>query len=86
MRILLAALLTIIILEAVIAFHDPPCKKNEAFRKGMSSNCGEHRCGPIVRRCKRDSRDGCFCNEGFRRKGGARSRCIPENKCKNKKI
>ncbi|KAL3247646.1 hypothetical protein MRX96_056936, partial [Rhipicephalus microplus] len=45
MRILLAALLTIMIFEVVIAFHSQPCGRNEVHKEGMSSNCGEHRCG-----------------------------------------
>uniref|UniRef100_L7M9A8 Putative similar to chymotrypsin-elastase inhibitor ixodidin n=1 Tax=Rhipicephalus pulchellus TaxID=72859 RepID=L7M9A8_RHIPC len=85
MRLLFAALLAIIIIEAIVAFHNRPCKENEAFRKGMSSNCGEHRCGHIAKRCKRDSRDGCFCEKGFRRKGGARGPCVSKNECDNKK-
>uniref|UniRef100_A0A224YQB7 TIL domain containing protein n=1 Tax=Rhipicephalus zambeziensis TaxID=60191 RepID=A0A224YQB7_9ACAR len=85
MRILIAALLGIIFLEAVFAYHNRPCHANEVFKTAASSNCGEKRCYKEARRCKRDSRSGCFCKEGYSRKGGSSGPCVSEMTCKRTK-
>uniref|UniRef100_A0A224YFE6 TIL domain containing protein n=1 Tax=Rhipicephalus zambeziensis TaxID=60191 RepID=A0A224YFE6_9ACAR len=85
MRILLATLLTIMVLEAVIAFHNRPCGRNEAYMEARSSNCGEQRCSHKVKRCKRDARSGCFCENDYYRDGGPSGPCVIKKACKNKK-
>uniref|UniRef100_L7MAI5 Putative similar to chymotrypsin-elastase inhibitor ixodidin n=1 Tax=Rhipicephalus pulchellus TaxID=72859 RepID=L7MAI5_RHIPC len=84
MRILIPVLLGIISLEAVFSYHNPPCHPNEVLKEAASSNCGEDRCNRKARRCKRDSRSGCFCGSGYYREGGPSGPCVSKRMCKRK--